>query len=258
MKLRLVATAIAVASFGTSSVANSTEIVLSPVEPASLSVAQFGLPRRLPLPGSSKEVDPSSTSSPPSGDRNATGTQSFSNFSGQYTDYADAFNGFSLKIPTEFNLQGKGATTSWGGPLLVGTKANGEDFTGGGLISVNTVEWPAGNPGVACNATVTQYRNDRYYPNDKISSKQVKFGTIPATVVYFEESIYQRGTRDEKNADDHHRLHFQVCGNGRIYNGILSYYYGFFQRPDLDLQSLFETVRQSFELVPADNAPLGG
>ena len=252
----LLSTAIAVASLSTGTIANATEIV--PVAKNPIQIAGF-FDKIAPSRKSGNDGNnPASVSATPSGDRDSTGTQSFSRFSGQYQDYSDTFNGFKLKIPTEFNLQGKGATTHWGGPLLVGTNASGEEFTGGGLISVNTVEWPAGDPGVACNATVSQYQNDRYYPNDKISSKQVKFGAIPATVVFFEESIYQRGTRDAKNPDDHHRMHFQVCGNGRIYNGILGYYYGSFQRKDIDVQAVFEAVRQSFELVPADNAPIGG
>ncbi len=258
MKFILTATVIAAYSFGASGLANASE---------TSSASALDGPSRLAglfdkiVPSSSSDTNRNNTgpiSAPPSGDRNATGTQSFNGFSGQYTDFIDSFNGFKIKLPSEFSLQNKGATTIWGGPLLVGRNTNGEEFTGGGLISVNTVEWPAGNPSVACNATVTQYQSDRFYPNDKISSKQVRFGEIPATVVFFEESIYQRGTRDEKNPDDHHRMHFQVCGNGRIYNGILGYYYGFFKRTDINISTVFEAVRQSFQLVPADNAAIGG
>jgi|GEM_PF-1174173 len=208
--------------------------------------------------GSDADADSGSSSAPPSGDRDATGTQAFRNFSGQTQAHQDSFNGFSINVPVEFQLNGKGATTNWTGPLLVGKDSSGDEFTGSGLISVNTVEWAAGDPTVACNATVSQYTNDRFYPNDKLSKKQVKFGTIPATVVRFEESIYQRGTRDEKNADDHHRMHFQVCGNGRIYNGTLGYYYGFFKRNDVDVRAVFEAAIQSFKLIPADNSPIGG
>ena len=260
MKFTPIAAAIAVALV-TGSVANAAEVV-SVVERqnASSQIVAFGLGDIIPSGGSDAEEveDASPSASPSTGDRNATGTESFSGFSGGAQNYTDSFNGFKLKIPNEFQIQTKGATTNWGGPLLVGTDASGEEFTGGGLISVNTIEWSAGNPVVACNATVSQYKNDRFYPNDKISSKQVKFGNIPATVVFFEESIYQRGTRDEKNPDDHHRLHFQVCGNGRIYNGLLGYYYGFFKRNDVDVRAVFEAVRDSFELVPADNAAIGG
>src|SRR5207247_1800423 len=52
-------------------------------------------------------------------------------FSGTFNGYVDTYNGFKFNLPAEFEIENRGATTTWHGPML-------DD--GATTISVNVVE----------------------------------------------------------------------------------------------------------------------
>ncbi|MBI3929520.1 MAG: hypothetical protein HY319_28515 [Armatimonadetes bacterium] len=159
-------------------------------------------------------------------------------FSGKYTEYTDTYNGYKLKIPVEFVLHEKGASTDWTGPLINGMATS---------MAVNVVEMPRVHPQTLYDANLTSMKDDRFYTEE--TPVKVKFAKKTALGFTCKEVNTQRGTTDPKTPDEHHRWHLYVFGNDRAYTCGFSANFKTFQ--DGEVQPVYREVIKSFELVPA-------
>jgi len=188
----------------------------------------------LPWPMISAPSEETPTSSPTSSSGQA---QTFSGFSGRFTDYQDSYNGFKLKVPVEFPLHEKGATTDWTGPLLDG---------GSALIYINATPLKGVPSQVVYNANLQSKQTDRNFT--EVVPMKVKLGNTAVLAFRCKESNYRPGTADLKAADDIHRWFLFVFGNESVYTIGLTGPFQSFQTNKL--QPTYEAVIKSVELVP--------
>lgn len=181
-----------------------------------------------PAGGNSGNETPSSGSSSP---------QAFKGFSGQYSDYVDTFNGFKLKVPTEFTLHDKGMTTDWTGPLLDG---------GAATIYINAAPLKGVPSATVYSINLKSKKEDRNYT--EIVPMKVKIGNKIAPAFRCKESKNKPGTPDLKAADDIHRWHLFVFANQTVYTMGFTGPFASFQSNKL--QSMYEDVIKSVEIVP--------
>lgn len=159
-------------------------------------------------------------------------------FSGEGTDYEDRYNGFKIRIPQEFELQEKGATTNWIGPII-------EDGAAG--IYINTVEMAGVPSEILYNSNLQAYQNNRNYTD--VVPVTVKFGDETVFAFRCKEAKNKPGTADSKSADDIHRWHLFVFGNNRFYTLGFTGMFSAFESNTLP--PVFEKVIESVELIPA-------
>ena len=163
--------------------------------------------------------------------------QSFKGFSGQYSDYADTYNGFKMKIPTEFNLTDKGATTNWLGPNLHG---------GAALIYINAAPLKGVPSKTAYEINLKSKQGDRNYV--EVVPVTVKMGNKTTYAFRYKEASNKPGTPDTKAPTDHHRWHLLVFGNETVYTLGFTGPFAAFQANAL--QATYNDVIQSVELIP--------
>ena len=198
--------------------------------------------------GGSDDGAESGRSSEPSGDAGeAAAASSGSNgdateFSGEYSTYADDYNGFAIDIPAEFAIGNNGQTTDWNGPILDGS---------GTLIYVNAAPIPGVSSQTLYDANFQQYQQDRFYTDvEPVEVFFVDEGKEPVRVPAFraKEVDTQRGTRDSKVPDDIHRWHLLAFGNDRTYTMGFTGAFQTFQ--DNEVQDVYEQVIDSVKLIP--------
>ncbi len=161
---------------------------------------------------------------------------SFKGFSGQTTVYSDNYNGFKLKIPVEFTLHDKGATTDWIGPQVDGGVA---------MIYINAAPLKGVPSQVVYNANFKSKQEDRNYT--EVVPVKVKFGNKTVPAFRCKEANHKPGSPDSKAPDDIHRWHLFVFGNEMVYTLGFTGPFSAFQANKL--QSAFEPVIQSVELI---------
>lgn len=164
-------------------------------------------------------------------------SQSFKGFSGQYAEYADTYNGFKIKIPTEFNLTDKGMTTNWNGPLMDG---------GSALIYINAAPLKGVPSKTAYEINLKSKKEDRNYV--EVVPVTVKMGNKTAFAFRCKEAPNKPGTPDTKSPTDHHRWHLMVFGNETVYTLGFTGPFAAFQSNKL--QVTYEDVIKSVELLP--------
>jgi len=182
---------------------------------------------------------PTTSPAPSQPDQPAQTTQEFKGFSGSANLYTDSFNGYKLKIPTEFKLGEKGATTFWTGPLVEGGAAS---------IYINAAPLKGVASKTVYDLNLKSKREDRNYT--EIVPVKVKFAGKTAYAFRCKESTRQPGTNSEKQPGDIHRWHLFVFGNETVYTLGFTGTYAAFKANKL--QSTYETVISSVELVPAN------
>ena len=152
--------------------------------------------------------------------------------------YQDTYNGFKIGIPAEFELQEKGATTNWIGPMMAGGVAG---------IYINTVEMKGVPSEVLYNGNLQSYQNNRNYTD--VVPVPVKLGDRTVFAFRCKEADNKPGTADKKSGDDIHRWHLFVFGNDRFYTMGFTGMFAAFE--DDELPAIFEEVIKSVELIPA-------
>lgn len=159
-------------------------------------------------------------------------------FSGKLAPYEDTYNGFKLMLPTEFQVGTKGATTDFNGPQVDGFAT---------LVYINTVEMPGVPAKVLYDTNLQSKKQDRNYTDVKpLKVKSAVKGEVYAFTC--SEANHAAGSPEEKKADDHHRWHLFVFGNGRFYTCGFTGSYAAFQAQQL--QPTYTKIIQSFELIP--------
>lgn len=191
-------------------------------------IAQFGR-IRIPSGGGESEVEEEAP------DESSSGI-SFAGFSGEYDEYLDDFNGFSVNIPTEFALQSPGQTTNWIGPIL-------DDGAVG--IYVNAAPLPGVSSGTLQETYRQQYEADRFYTD--VQTMSVPYGDRMVPALRVREVDNRQGTREQKAPDDIHRWHLFVFGNERVYTWGFTGMFQTFQ--DEEVQATYEEVISSVELI---------
>lgn len=199
-------------------------------------LAGFGIS----LPGGGRvevdDDDDSDESSSTSSSESTTAPSSFSGFSGESEGYLDDYNGFSVDVPVEYTLNGKGQSTDWIGPIVDG---------GAVSIYVNAAPLPGVDPYTLQQTYKQQYEQDRFYT--EVVETTVPYGNSTVPALRVKEVNNQRGTRDSKAPDDIHRWHLFVFGNERVYTwGFTGMFETFEQNR---VQTLYEDVIDSIELV---------
>lgn len=164
-------------------------------------------------------------------------SQSFKGFSGQYADYADTYNGFKIKIPTEFNLTDKGLTTNWLGPTMHG---------GAALIYVNAAPLKGVPSKTAYEINLKSKKDDRNYV--EVVPVTVKMANQTTYAFRCKEASNKPGTPDTKAPTDHHRWHLMVFGNETVYTLGFTGPFAAFQANTL--QATYDEVIRSVELIP--------
>ncbi|MDX2228913.1 MAG: hypothetical protein NW220_04720 [Leptolyngbyaceae cyanobacterium bins.349] len=167
----------------------------------------------------------------------ASNDTSFKGFSGQYSEYADTYNGFKIKVPAEFNLTDKGMTTNWNGPLMDG---------GSALIYINAAPLKGVPSKTAYEINLKSKKEDRNYT--EVVPVTVKMGNKTAYAFRCKEAPNKPGTPDTKAPTDHHRWHLMVFGNETVYT--LGFTGPFASFQSNKLQPTYETVINSVELMP--------
>ncbi len=158
-------------------------------------------------------------------------------FSGQVSEYSDTYNGFRLKIPAEFQLHEKGATTDWIGPILDG---------GSGTIYINVVEMKGVPSKTLYDINLKSKQGDRNYTD--VVPVKVRFGNGTVLAFRCREARNRPGSPDEKAPDDQHRWHLFIFGNDRFYTCGFTGMYASFKANRL--QATYEQVLGSVELIP--------
>jgi len=196
---------------------------------------------RIRVPGAEVDIeddDADETDAAPAGSSGAgTAAAEFSGFSGESDSYLDDYNGFRLDVPVEFALNQQGQTTDWIGPII---------NDGAVMIYVNAAPLPGVDPHTLQQTYRQQYEADRAYTDVEPATVPYGDGTVPALRV--REANNRPGSRDEKAANDLHRWHLFVFGNGRVYTWGFTGMYQTFQ--ENHVQALYEEVVSSVELVP--------
>ncbi|MFN8546203.1 MAG: hypothetical protein U0807_18640 [Candidatus Binatia bacterium] len=165
------------------------------------------------------------------------GSGSVKGFSGQSAEYADSYNGFRLRVPAEFTLHAKGATTDWQTAPMDGMSAG---------IYVNTTDMPGVSSQVLYNTNLKSYQQKRDYTD--VQPVKVKFGDKTALAFRVKEADHQAGSPERKNAGDHHRWHLFVFAQNRFYTWGFTGAFASFEAGRL--QPTFEEVIQSVEVIP--------
>lgn len=191
----------------------------------------------LAFPGININITPGNSNSGDNNQPTNNTPSSFQGFSGQYSDYADTYNGFKIKIPAEFNLTDKGMTTNWNGPLMDG---------GSALIYVNAAPLKGVPSKTAYEINLKSKKDDRNYV--EVVPVTVKMGNQTAYAFRCKEAPNKPGTPDTKAPTDHHRWHLMVFGNETVYT--LGFTGPFASFQSNKLQSVYETVIKSVELIP--------
>jgi len=140
------------------------------------------------------------------------------------------------KIPVEFTLHDKGATTDWIGPQVDG---------GGAMIYINAAPLKGVPSQVVYNANFKSKQEDRNYT--EVVPVKVKFGNKTVPAFRCKEANHKPGSPDSKAPDDIHRWHLFVFGNEMVYTLGFTGPFSAFQANKL--QSAFEPVIQAVELI---------
>ncbi len=169
--------------------------------------------------------------------QDSTASQDFKGFSGNYTDYSDSYNGFKLKIPTEFKLHERGATTDWTGPLL---------DNGSASIYINAAPLKGVPSKVVYDANFKSKKEDRNYT--EVVPVKVKLGSKTVYAFRCKEADHKPGSPETKASDDIHRWHLFVFGNETVYTMGFTGPFASFKANKL--QKTYEDVIKSVELIP--------
>jgi hypothetical protein len=158
-------------------------------------------------------------------------------FSGKFSDYRDDLNGFKLKLPVEFKLKDKGATTFWQSPLVDEQS---------GTISVNVARMPGVSSQIMYDTNFKSKKEDPNYT--EVMPIKVKMGKGTALAFRCRESNFQPGTRDRKQPFDIHRWHLYAFANESQY--LLSFDGAFSAFGSNKFQPTYEAVIKSLEILP--------
>lgn len=159
-------------------------------------------------------------------------------FSGKYEVYDDTVQGFRLKVPVEFKLQNKGATTDWLGPQVDGFATT---------IFVNVVPMPGIHPQALYDGVIRAKKADKTVTEVVPVKMPGKFKGKPAFAFRCKEIVFKPGTKDVKDATDFHRWFLYVWGNDSAYELALC---GSYQNlhQGKELPKVYEEVLKSFSL----------
>ena len=157
-------------------------------------------------------------------------------FSGKFAVHSDDYNGYKVKVPVEFNLNDRGATTNWSGPIV-------NDFAAS--MSVNVVEMRDVSSQAIYDANYRSMKKNRDFT--EVVPVKVKWGKKTVLAFRCREATYNSGTREEKAGNEHHRWHLYAYGNGRTYQCSVCGAYSAYK--EKKLQALFEEILKSFELI---------
>lgn len=160
-------------------------------------------------------------------------------FSGQTSEYRDDHNGYKFRLPVEFKLNEKGATTDWVGPLIDGMAAS---------VSVNVTEMPDVPESVMYDVNLKSKKKDSRYTN--VVPLKVKIGSKTALGFRCIEANNVYGTSDLKAPSDIHRWHLYVFANRREYLMGMSTAFSVYQAKKI--QPVYEEIIKSFEIIPID------
>jgi len=169
---------------------------------------------------------------------NKPANQEFKGFSGNYTDYSDTFNGFKLRIPAEFKLNNRGATTDWSTTAIIDG--------GAASIYINSAPLKGVPSKVVYDANFKSKKEDRNYT--EVVPVTVKHGNKTAYAFRCKEANHKPGSPEEKDAGDIHRWHLFVFDNQMVYTMGFTGTYAAFKGNKL--QSTFEPVIKSVEIIP--------
>ncbi len=160
-------------------------------------------------------------------------------FSGQTQLYEDAYNGYKIKIPSEFQNTGKGANTFWTGP-------NVDNFAT--TITVNAQPMPGIHPQAIYDGVIRSKKSDRNVTAVVAIKMPGKLKGKPIFAFRCKESDHQPGSADSKLPNDHHRWYLHVYGNEYSYEVCVT---GSFQALGLgkELPPVYEAVLSSFSLI---------
>ncbi len=217
-----------------------TLAVLSLVSTIAIAIPAVAQETLIAWPGVNINISPGGNNNNNNNDNKPADTstpQSFKGFSGQYTEYADTYNGFKIKIPVEFNLTDKGMTTTWNGPLM-------DD--GSALIYINAAPLKGVASKTAYEINLKSKKEDRNYV--EVVPMKVKMGNTTAYAFRCKEAPNKPGTPDAKAPTDHHRWHLMVFGNETVYT--LGFTGPFASFQSNKLQATYDEVIKSVELIP--------
>jgi hypothetical protein len=158
-------------------------------------------------------------------------------FSGKFTDYVDEFNGYKMKIPVEYKLKDKGATTFWQSPLVDAQS---------GTLTANATRMTGVPSQVMYDTNLRSKKEDRNYT--EVVPLKVKCGKGAALAFRCKESNFQPGTKDKKKPDDIHRWHLYVFANESQY--LFSFDGAFSAFGANKFQPTYEAVIKSIEILP--------
>jgi hypothetical protein len=161
-----------------------------------------------------------------------------SGFSGKFTLYTDDYNGFKIKIPEEFKLRNKGASTDWGGPFVE------KGATG---IFINVVEMKGVSSQAMYDGNIQSKQKDRAFVD--VTPIKVKLGKKTVYGFWCKDAPRKRGSPANKALDESHTWYLYVFGNDRSYQCNLFGHYGSFKNNKM--QKIYTEVIKSFELVTA-------
>ncbi len=208
----------------------STTVAVTAVNAESRQATQIAQFPSINLPGTGSGSDKPVESKP--------ATQEFTGFSGSYTDYSDTYNGFKIKVPAEFKLNNRGATTDW---------STTSSIDGGvATIYINSAPLKGVASKVVYEANLKSKKEDRNYT--EVVPVTVKHGNKTAYAFRCKEANHQPGSPAEKGPGDIHRWHVFVFDNQTVYTMGFTGTYAAFKGNKL--QSTFETVIKSVEMIP--------
>ena len=160
-------------------------------------------------------------------------------FSGKWDVYSDSVNGFKLKIPVEFQNTNKGANTTWNGPQV-------DRFAT--TIFVNSTPMPGVHPQALYDGIIRAKKADRSVTAVTPVKMEGKLKGKPIYAFSCKEVDVKPGTKDKKDATDHHRWFLYIWGNDTAYELCVA---GSFQNMGgKDLPPVFTEVIKSFSLIP--------
>jgi hypothetical protein len=229
-------------SLATSTQAQVSRVAVEALEPTTEILAGFGIGGfggRVEVDVGDEDDSASPESGEDQGQENSGSAAGGDGFSGDTVSYADDFNGFSVTVPVEYELESPGQTTNWIGPILDGGAVG---------IYVNAAPLPGVDPYMLQQVNKQQYEQDSFYTD--VVETTVPYGSGEVLALRVKEGNNLRGTNTEKGPDEIHRWHLLVFGNDRVYTWGFTGMYKTFD--DNDVQALYEDVIESVQLIPID------
>ncbi|MHC9542655.1 MAG: hypothetical protein AB9903_24360 [Vulcanimicrobiota bacterium] len=159
-------------------------------------------------------------------------------FSKKYNVYLDDWNGYKMKIPVEFKINAKGASTNWSGPISDEACIS---------MSVNVTTMADVSQQTLFDINLQSKKKDRAFVD--VVPLKVKLGKTTVPAFSCKEAPRKPGSSAEKAGDEHHRWFLFVFGNKREYQVTLCAVWSVYKANRV--QDVFGEMLKSFELVPA-------